>query len=142
MPPFFVNLDAQFLAELSAKLADSDNHTAARLIAIADNLQRMDERSTSAYSQGFAEGEDAWKRQNSNIHKKNGPANLEEALKIWKGEVSRVPQVTKENHKSVLTAADLDFDEDFEQYLEAAEQEVRKKNDSSRVRNKVQAKHS
>lgn len=136
MPAFFVNLDAQFLAELSANLSKQDSRTAARLLQIADNLQRMDERSTSSYSRGFTEGEEAWKKQNSNIHKKDGPANLAEALAIWKGEVSRLPPVTKENHSAVLTADDLDFDEDFEQYLETAAKEVRQKNEST-LRNKA-----
>lgn len=143
MPQVFTNLDAAFLSELSSKLAGSDAHTAARLVAIAGNLQRLDERSTSSYSRGFLEGKDAVVNQNSNLRPKDGPADLAEALKIWDGEVSKLPPVTKENHKSVLTTDDLDIDDDMDEYiLEAqkrAEDIKRRKHESnsSAVRNKA-----
>lgn len=54
------NLDALYLRDLAAKAAD--NETSARLIRIADNLQRMDEANAilaqnRTYEQGVADAE-------------------------------------------------------------------------------------
>jgi len=77
----------------------------------------MDERSTSAYSRGFSEGQ-ATINQHSNLIPKTGPGNLAEALVLWKDEsegrkpstVTKVAPKSKRAHSDTLTVADLDLD--------------------------------
>src|SRR6187399_628978 len=102
----FTNMDAIYLAALAETLGNSE--AAVRVLTIASNLQRMDERSTSAYSRGYTEGKDSI-NQHSNIRPKDGPADLSEALTLWRGEVSILPQVAKVSHKPTLTVDDLDL---------------------------------
>lgn len=111
MTQVFTNKDAEYLANLSKTLSQDEwGAIPARLLAIATNLQKLDEKSMSSYGQGWTEGQDAMKNQNSNLRAKDGPANLEEALKIWSGEVTKAPSVGKIAHKATLTVDDLDLD--------------------------------
>jgi hypothetical protein len=113
MRQVFTNLDAEYLANLSSTLSHEEGLAwlaiSARLLAIAGNLQRMDERSTSSYSRGFSEGKDSVTNQNSNVRPKDGPSDLSEALALWNKEVTKLPPVTRENHKDILSVDDLDL---------------------------------
>lgn len=121
MAEVFTNKDAEFLAalskcdmsvEFSNDLQDYNalpEKIRARLLTIARNLQKMDDRSTSSYSRGFADGR-ASTSARSNLVQSSAPPNLEAALEAWKGEVTTLPSAVKVEHKDTLTADDLEFD--------------------------------
>lgn len=117
MTEAFVNLDAQFLAELTkdyyaAELAGfygSHPAIAPRLLQIARNLQKMDERDSSNYARGFREGRNSALYGGSNLSKVPASAGLEEALASFKGEVTKLPSVEKKSMDPTLTIEDLDL---------------------------------
>ena len=114
MADTFINLDAYFLGELSKDIAQQgESEIAARLLTIARNLQRMDDRQSSTYARGFRAGKDSH-LAHSNLIKTEASPNLEEALKAFKGEVTIIPPVEKKKLQPEMTAEDLDLDWDFE----------------------------
>lgn len=115
MTKVFVNKDAQFLYDLSQKqvFEPSDFYLLAKLAEVAERLESLDEKSAGAYSQGFREGRESALYSRSNIAKSEGTyPNLEEALKAFRGEVTKIPPAKKAKTamKEVLTLEDLDLD--------------------------------
>lgn len=116
----FANLDARWLFDLHQsfihagnrpKVEDFPDDTAARLLSIAGNLERMDARQSGLYARGFQDGKDS-SLGRSNLHPKSNPIapNLAEALANFKGEVTKLPPAEKKAHDDTLSVADLDFD--------------------------------
>lgn len=116
MSRHFVNKDAEFLHELSQKesFGPEDFALLSRLKIIAEHLQSLDDKSTSAYSRGFTDGKNSHLAR-SNVTKPEGSRvfpNLRAAIADFKGEVQVVPPVSKKEMASELTLDDLDLEDD------------------------------
>lgn len=116
MPEVFINLDARYLAELADYMDSSSGSingyeaAAARLLQIARHLQKMDDRSTTAYARGFQEGKASTMARSNLVKAAASPRNLEEAMANWSGEITKLDPVQKKAHDNTLTIDDLDLD--------------------------------
>lgn len=96
----FTNLDARYLYDLVTDIEDDE--TQARLLRIAENLQRMDERnailaSKSSYADGIRDAELRMKRRSNILNNPEGESEAGSAIidqidrAVAQGKVRRIP---------------------------------------------------
>lgn len=116
MADHFVNMDSIYLLDIANMPEGSEfvlgSLMKARLLQIARNLQSMDDRQGSEYGRGWNDHKASHLARSNLVKQTTAPVfpNLEEAMKGFKGEVTKLPpDAPKQEMKETLTVDDLDL---------------------------------
>lgn len=115
-----INMDARYLRDLVSNLRRVLGYDVpeieARLLRIADNIDKREEKLNNGYAKGFQDGQ-ASVYSRSNVATSSHPVspNLYQALQDFKGEVKKLdPTGPKKSMQHTLTLEDLDLEEDLD----------------------------